>query len=452
MRIWSVVKNSYRKEENDMVILDRTVAPEMRQIENFSIGVPACHVMHNGIPLHIIQAGDEDVVRFDLLIKGGQWEQTAPLQAMFTNRMLREGTRTLSSARIAERLDYYGAWLDLSSSVNYGFVTLYSLNKYFPQTLEILASMVKEPAFPEKELSVIAESNKQQFLVNAERVEVITRKQLNRSLFGLSHPLGKYAQAKDYDCIHSGMLRDFYRKYYRSNNSSAYVSGKVTSEIIRCIERFFGDEAWGDMKESSQHIAYMPEPDGRKRVFIERPGAMQSSLKIGGFTINRLHPDYHKLRVLVTLLGGYFGSRLMSNIREEKGYTYGIGANLVCYPDKGMLIISTEAANEYINQIIKEVYKEIDILSSEKVPDEELNMVKNYMLGDMCRSYEGAFSLSDAWIFIETAGLKDCFFEESLDAIRSVTASDLQALAQKYLRKEHLIEIIAGKKMRGEAS
>lgn len=432
-----------------MEILDRTVAPEIRQIEHFTIDTPVCHRMRNGIPLHIIQAGDEDVVRFDLLIKGGQWEQTRPLQAMFTNRMLREGTYTFTSAQIAEKLDYYGSWLDLSSSVNYGFVTLYSLNKYFSQTLEILASMVKEPVFPEKELSVVTESNKLQFLVNSEKVEVITRKQLNRSLFGEAHPLGKYAKAEDYDNIHGCDLKEFYHRFYRSNNASIYISGKVTSEIISCIERLFGNEEWGDVSMKGEQLFFTPQPDSRKRVFIERENAMQSSLKMGGFSINRQHSDYHKLRVLITLFGGYFGSRLMSNIREEKGYTYGIGANLVCYPEEGVLVISTEAANEYINQIIEEVYKEIDILALEKVSDEELNMVKNYMLGDMCRSYENAFSLSEAWIFIETSGLDNCYFEESLNAIRSITPLEIQALAQEYLRKEDLIEIIAGKKSAG---
>ena len=137
------------------MILDRTTAPEIRQIEHFSIVEPERRVMRNGVPLNIIQVGDEDVVRFDLLVKGGQWNQSQPLQAMFTNRMLREGTSSLTSAQIAEKLDYYGAWLDLSSAVNYGFITLYSLSKYFPKTLEVVASMVKEPIFPEKELDVI---------------------------------------------------------------------------------------------------------------------------------------------------------------------------------------------------------------------------------------------------------------------------------------------------------
>ena len=177
-----------------MMVVDRTSAPRIRPIEQFSILRPERRDMPNGMPLYVIRAGSEDVVRFDLLVRSGQLHQRLPLQAMFTNRMLREGTRRLTSAEIAERLDYYGAWLDLSSSVTCGFVTLYSLGKYFPQTVALLASMVKEPVFPEKELQVVTETNKHQFLVNNQRVEVLARKQLNRSLFGTSHPLGRYVE------------------------------------------------------------------------------------------------------------------------------------------------------------------------------------------------------------------------------------------------------------------
>ena len=123
---------------------------------------------------------------------------------------------------------------------------------------------------------------------------------------------------------------------------------------------------------------------------------------MGCFVMDRHHPDFLKARVMVTLFGGYFGSRLMSNIREDKGYTYGIGAGIVSYPGTGILTVSTEAANEYVNSIITEVYREMDKLCNDLVPQEELEMVKNYMLGDLCRSYEGPFSLSDAWIYIET--------------------------------------------------
>ena len=168
---------------------------------------------------------------------------------------------------------------------------------------------------------------------------------------------------------------------------------------------------------------------------------------MGYTTITRNHPDYLKLRVLMTLFGGYFGSRLMSNIREEKGYTYGISAGIMFYQDSGLLAISTETDNEYVEPLIQEVYHEIDRLHQEPVSMEELTIVRNYMLGEMCRSYESPFSLSDAWIFIATSGLDDDYFSRSLLAVNEVTPAEIQDLAQRYLCKETLKEVIAGKKL-----
>ena len=427
--------------------LDRTMPPLLRPLEAFEILRPERLEMKNGMQLNVIRAGSQEVVRLDLLIGGGQWHQTQALQALFTNRMLREGTPTMTSAQIAEKLDYYGAWLDLSSSVNCGFVTLYSLNKYFPRTLAIIADMLMNPSFPEKELEVVLETNRQQFLVNSSRVEVIARKHFNRSLFGEEHPFGRFAVESDYGRITPEVLREFYRKHYHSGNCTVYVSGKVTPEIIRCIEEHLGNASWGEIKEVQPLELIEPRQTTEKHVFVEKADALQSSLKMGCFMMDRVHPDFLKARVMVTLFGGYFGSRLMSNIREDKGYTYGIGAGIVNCPGSGVLAITTEADNQYIDSIITEVYREMDKMCNDLAPQEELEMVRNYMLGDFCRSYEGPFSLSEAWIYTKTADLDDDFFVRQVDSIRSITAEEIRTLAQRYLCKENLIEVVAGKKM-----
>lgn len=429
------------------MIVNRSTPPEIRPLGEFQIARPERMQMKNGMPLNVIRAGSQEVVRMDILIGGGQCHQQQPLQAMFTNRMLREGTALYTSAQIAEKLDYYGAWLELSSSLNCGFITLYSLNKYFPRVLEIVADMLMNPLFPEKELDIIREVNKQQFLVNRTRVEVISRKHFNRSLFGENHPFGRYAEEEDYGRITPEVLQSFYRTYYHSSNCSVYVSGKVTPDIIRCIEDQIGNAPWGNTCEKP--LLQMPEPCGamKKHLFIEREDALQSSLKMGAFVMDRLHPDFLKCRVMVTLFGGYFGSRLMSNIREDKGYTYGIGAGVINYPGSSILAISTEADNRYVEAIISEVYSEMDRLCNEQPSQEELDMVKNYMLGDLSRSYEGPFSLSDAWIYVETAGVDDEFFVRSMDTIRNITCEEIRTLAQKYLCKENIIEVVAGKKV-----
>lgn len=427
--------------------MNRTLQPEIQELVQFNILPPVRTVMPNGVPLTIINAGEQDVVRVDILFGGGRWQQSQKLQALFANRMLREGSRKYTAAEIAEKLDYYGAWLELSSSAEYAYITLYSLNKYFAEMLDVLESIIKEPLFPEKELGTVIDANIQQYQVNASKVDFLAHRSLLRALYGEEHPCGRYVEETDYHHITPALLREFYDTYYHSGNCYVYLSGKVTDEITHRIEAAFGTTHFGNHQQVAvkKDFTFVSIPE--KRLFIEREDAMQSAVKLGTTTIMRTHPDYLKLRVLITLFGGYFGSRLMSNIREEKGYTYGISAGIMFYPGSGLLGISTETANEYVEPLIQEVYKEIDKLQNDKVTPEELAMVRNYMLGEMCRNYESPFSLADAWMFILTSGLDDDYFARSLQAMKEVTPEEIRELAGRYLCKESLKEVIAGKKL-----
>lgn len=427
--------------------MNRTIQPEIQDLENFNILPPVRSVLPNGIPLTVINAGDQDVVRLDIIFAGGRWQQSQKLQALFTNRMLREGSRKYTAAVVAEKLDYYGAWLELSSSSEYSFITLYSLNKYFSETLEILESIIKEPLFPEKELNTVLDVNIQQYLVNSSKVDFLANRGLLTALYGPHHPCGQQVEELDYRNISPEILRSFYNTYYHSGNCSIFLAGKVSDAIIMQVESAFGTVPFGQNQTMLAVQDYTLCAAPQKRIFIDREDAMQSAVKLGGVTITRQHPDYLKLHVLMTVFGGYFGSRLMSNIREDKGYTYGISAGIMFYPGSGMMVISTEADNEYVEPLIGEVYHEMDRLRHEPVSAEEMAMVRNYMLGEMCRNYESPFSLSDAWIFIQTSGLDDTYFSRSLEAIRGVTPEEIQDLAQQYLCKENLKEVIAGKNL-----
>lgn len=428
-------------------MIDRNIQPFIREPKQLDIPLPERRIMPNGIPLHILNAGDSEVVRIDLLMEGGRWQQAQRLQALFTNRMLREGTRSYSAATIAEKLDYYGAWLELSSSSEHAYVTLYSLNKYLPETLAVFESIVKEPLFPEKELGIIIDNNIQQFLINRSKVDFLAHRTLLNAVYGEKHPCGQLVQEEDYRLITPSVLETFYDRYYHSGNCSIYVSGKVNEDCIRRIETVFGSEPFGKGFQKPEKRSYIPVSSSEKNFFTERADAMQSAVRLGMLSINRCHPDFLKVRVLITLLGGYFGSRLMSNIREEKGYTYGISAGIMPYPGSGLFVINTETANEFVEPLIKEVYHEIDRLQNDLVPNEELAIVRNYMLGDMCRSYESAFSLADAWIFINTSGLSESYVTDAVEAMKSITPFEIRELASRYLCKETLKEVVSGKKM-----
>ena len=227
------------------MLLDRTIQPEVKEIGHLAVQVPQRHVMPNGIILNILDSGDNEVVRIDLLIEGGRWQQSQPLQALFANRMLREGTLRYTAGEIAEKLDYYGAWLELSSASEYAYITLYSLNKYLPQTLEILESIVKEPLFPEKELGIIVDNNIRQFMVNSSKVDFLAHRALMKAVYGEAHPCGRPVRKEDYSRINPTVLREFYDRHYHSRNCTIYVSGKVSDDCVRRIEELFGSEPFG---------------------------------------------------------------------------------------------------------------------------------------------------------------------------------------------------------------
>lgn len=430
-----------------MTGLDRTTPPPVRPPEDFRLPRPERLTTSNGMPLGLLRAGTEDVLRFDLLVAAGQQDQDLPLQANFACRMLREGTSETPAARIAERLDFYGAWLELTTSVDYSYVTLYTPGRHFANTLPLVAEMVQAPAYPARELALLAERNRRQFLVNGTRVATMARRRLDAALFGMRHPFSGHVEETDYGHLTPDILRTFHGRHYHSGNCSAYLSGRVTPEAVRCVERCLGDTPWGRVAPKATRVPVIPHPETGKRYFEERADARQDAIGMGCLSIDRRHPDYMKAHVLVTLLGGYFGSRLMTNIREEKGYTYGIGAAFVAYPGLCTLVISTETSSEHVEATIREVYHEMSRLREEEVTPAELERVRNYLQGDLSRAYEGALALPDAWIYAETAGLGEDFFDRSLEAVRTVTSADLLALARKYFCKESLIEVVAGKKV-----
>lgn len=424
--------------------IDRTKQPIIRSMEPFEVLRPEHRILKNGIPLKVIHEGNQEVIRLDILIGAGRWQQTQLLQALFTNRMLREGTVSFSSSEIASRLDYYGSWLDLNTTVQHSWITLYSLNKHFPHTLAVIESMLKEPSFPEKQLDVVVSTNKHQFLINKNKVSFLSQKGLRTAAFGNDHPMGATADEWDYDRISTEQLHDFYKKYYHSGNCFIYMSGYVTDDLVERVEKTFGDESWGDVKPYSLPQKYPILCTREKRIHLLKPDAMQSSVRMGWHTVSCQHPDFLKFRVLMTVLGGYFGSRLMSNIREVKGLTYGISAGIANFPDTGLATISSETATQNVEELIHEVYHEMDVLCEQLIPDAELEMVRNYILGEMGRTYEGAFSLAEAWINTEISHLSSDYPERAMKAVQEVTSEELRDLARKYFVKESVFEVVAG--------
>lgn len=420
---------------------DRTCPPEIQKIKQLELIKPSFLKLKNGLTVYFINAGDQDVVKIELLFKAGSYYQNKSLVAKFTSRMLREGTKTKTSRQIAEIIDYYGIHFSGNSDKDFASVSVLSQTKYLSKILPLLSEIIYNPSFPEDELRIIAMKHKQNFQVSMQKVKQIARENFWQLIFG-KHPYGQIRNAEDFNNILRNDLLDFYNDFYLPKNSVMIVSGKIKEEVPALIEKALGqDVSENDFKDNIKNgFNYSPD-----KKLIPKVNALQSAIRIGKPMFTKNHPDYIKMKILTTVLGGYFGSRLMSNIREDKGYTYGIGAGLISLQKSGYFFIATEVGAEVRKQALDEIYKEIDVLQNELVPSEELFTVKNYMIGNLMHSLDGSVGLSEVFKNLVVYGLDFNYINRIIETINNVRAEDLREMAQKYLAPESLSELVVGK-------
>lgn len=424
--------------------MNRYIQPTISPIEKIDVPPLRKTICSNGMPLYVMSTGDEEVMRVDVIISAGSWEQSKKMQSMITNLLLKEGTSSHTSAQIAEMIDFYGASIQTTATHHHSYLTLYTLNKYSEPMLDLMREIILSPTFPESELRTTMARRKQNYLTEREKVQYMASRGFLSALYGKEHPYGRSVELSDFDGLTTDDLKMFHRKYYCSGNCQVLISGKINDKTVRLIERYFGAEQWGgtDCFESKEH---QMQPSVTRSLFIPKANALQSAVRIGIPVIRRNHPDFQKLKVVNTILGGYFGSRLMSNIREDKGYTYGIGSGITVYRKAAYLCVSTQTACQYTRPLIAEVYREITRLQQELVSEEELTMVKNYMIGEFCRSLESPFSIAEAYLSLIIDDMDATYLISQPESVKNITAEEVRETALRYLSSDLFYEIVAGK-------
>jgi len=429
----------------NMESIDRTQQPEIQTIQDINITRAHQFNLSNGLPVYSIESGTEEIVKVDLLIRAGSWFQPKPLVAAATGEMLTEGSIHYTSEEIAGQLDYYGAFLKSTADKDIDTHSLLTLKKYLRESLAILADVLKNPSFPEKELSTYLSNKKQHFLLEHSRVNTLSRVKFNEALFGSHHPYGKITKEEDHDQITAEDLRQFHRAFYTTGRSELLLTGHIDEWVHQSVEEFLGEDDWQKEGAEKKTPDFRPFTTTDTEVFTPKEEALQSALRMGKILFNKRHPDFPGMQVVNTILGGYFGSRLMKKIREEKGYTYGIYSMMVPMVNEGYLSIASEVGSDVCRQAIEDIYQEISKLRNEKVGQQELSMVKNYMMGQLLRAFDGPLPTASTWFSLLEMGLQDDYYKRMVYTINNITAGDVQELANKYLDEQTLIRSVAGK-------
>jgi predicted Zn-dependent peptidase len=357
--------------------------------------------------------------------------------------MLNEGTSTRTAAQINEYVDQFGAFLELNHGVERINLTLYGLNKHLPALLPLVVDIITDSVFPEAELENLKTITQQNIRVNSEKTAFLAQNRFKELIFGPEHPTAR-TFTNGHSGIHPGLLRPYFEERLKGRSFDIVLSGMITDEVLAQVAGAFGQlpiAGSGANAAATRAIAERPRAE-----VIEKAGSLQSSLRVGKLLFTRRHPDYFKMMVLNEILGGYFGSRLMKNIREDKGFTYGIHSSLVTHQREGYLVIGTDVKREFTGQTLDEIRKEIKILQTEPVGEEELRTVQSYMIGSFAGSVTTSFALADHFKTIYFDGLDYAFYEHYIEHIRETTPEDLLELANKYLGIESLSEVVAGGK------
>ena len=420
---------------------DRKQAPEIVDAVNFDLRLKPAErfTLKNGVEVYAVNAGAEEVLSLEWVFFAGNWYEEQNLVAATTNFLLRNGTSKRTAFQINEHFEYYGSYLNRSCYNETATITLHCLTKHVKELLPVVKEIITDSVMPLDELNIYKQNMKQRLKVSLKKSDFIASRLIDVYLYGEKHPYGKYSKAEDFDAVDREQLLAHYKKYYQEGKLILFVAGKLPADLPSLLDQYFGDLP-------NKAITVEPIPiestnEKKFRVTNDAEG-VQGSIRLARPFPNRHHPDFMKAQVLNALFGGFFGSRLMSNIREDKGYTYGIHSFLQNHIHDTAWMISTEAGKDVCEATIAEVYKEMKDLREELVDEEELLLVRNYMMGGILGDLDGPFQIIARWKNIVLNNLTEQYFYDSLKTIKTISAEELQQLARKYLRPEDFYELV----------
>lgn len=421
--------------------LNRKQSPPIVDAVNYNLQLKPFEkwVLKNGVEVYTVNAGAEDVMSIEwIFFAGNAWEKQN-LVAASTNFLLKNGTSKHNAFQINEHFDYYGSYLNRACYNETSTITLHTLTRYVGELLPMVRELITDSQMPQDELDIYRQNMKQRLKVNLQKSDFVASRLIDVYLFGEQHPYGKFSRNEDFDALQRETLLEHYRQYYQNGHLIMFVAGKLPSNLEQLLNEQFGDLPV-TKRDVPQHIV-QPATEKHYRVINDENG-VQGSIRMARPFPNRHHPDFTKTQVLNAVFGGFFGSRLMLNIREDKGYTYGIHSYLINHVQTSAWMIGTEAGRDVSEATIEEVKKEMKFLRDEPVDAEELLLVKNYMIGGLLGELDGPFQIIGRWKNIVLQNLPLDYFQQSVQTIKSVTAEELQELAQKYLHPEEFYELI----------
>lgn len=401
-------------------------------------------VLPSGARLHVLDRDAGDLCLLTVICRGASSEANSPAVSALRSILRKEGSRLYTGPVIADTLDYNGAWLKQSDTAHFTLLSVYCLTSKLDAVLPLLRDMVFNPVFPHNAFETRRDTLARTIEISMNDVEYLAKCQSDAIIMGDTHPLARIETPQSIRELSRETIATFHDRFTSPGNIELLLAGPVSDGVIGKIAETFSptaDAPTGD--EPLRILPFNAAPAGTYRTTI-LPGARQSAVNIVLPAIPRNHPDYLPLRLTVSALGGYFGSRLMSNIREEKGLTYGIGASLIGVRDGAYVQISADTTNHNVALLVDEVRKELTDLAANPPEDDELTRFRRAVASNLAAILETPYSIADYRASMIIGGMDDDYFARQLKVLDSMSPAMISEMASKYLRPELLSVAVAG--------
>lgn len=417
---------------------NRTLQPELVAIDSIDFVAPKKHQLSDTVSLYHMKDVPDETSRFDLYFDAGVCRGKNGI-ATFVNGLLLSGTKDKTSIEIQSEINSLGGFLDSGISVENSVLSVYCLREHLPAIFKSVIHAIQGVIFDEKEVKEYLADRKQNLQISREKVGYLAQQNFREKLFASNDSYSYTLSDEDIDSASIDELKAFHKKHYANGLTKVILVGNISEDVVEDVL-----QACQPMLATNLDV-FADEIQNESGKFEQvKEDAVQSAVRLGRILFNKNHPDYMDFLILNTILGDYFGSRLMTNIREDKGYTYGIGSMVAELNGTGYFLIATEVGSDVKAETLKEIQFEIDRLQSELVPDDELELVQNYMLGQLLKSADGPYAMTDLFLSAEMHGKSLDFYNDALVSIGKITSERIQKLAKKYLKWDQFSIVTVG--------
>jgi zinc protease len=421
--------------------LNRSLAPEFIIPSEFSLNPPQKLVLNTGLPVYFFPTPGTEAFKLEVIGKSGRnsLPQEQVLVPSFTLQMLQEGTLEHSEQEFSELLDFHASEIHPISSFSHEGLGLLCTRKHLQNVIPLFISLFSLATFPEQNLEKRKSQRKLSLKMEREKTSSRSSQLFRKALFGETHPFGQEITDSHVDIITPELLRTYYENQLWQN-CEIFISGDFNENqlqnICTLLEKIPSKPCIEQEKEFPLNTTLKIQED--------REDAVQSSIRMGSWSVPKSHPDFQALSVANTILGGYFGSRLVKNIREDKGYTYGISSSLVEIGEFNYWVIGADVKKSFKSEVEVEIYKELSRMGTELIKEEELQIVRNYLIGQMLSRFSSSFDLMDRFRAVHYSGLDFSFYLQKMEFLKKFTASDILEVGEKYFSSPTLIEVSVG--------